>query len=104
MLFYGKGGGAWVGTNSPGLTVNGAAATFSSNSTSNWGWTSVSADHPARTNDSFLPIIYIKAERRFKYEIGVGFPGGTTLASAQTPTCSDRAVETKTTVRTPAAI
>jgi opacity protein-like surface antigen len=37
---YGKGGGAFVGANSPGLTVNGAPATFSStpNST-NTGWT-----------------------------------------------------------------
>jgi outer membrane immunogenic protein len=40
VLLYGKGGGAFVGASSPGLTVNGAPGTFSStpNST-NTGWT-----------------------------------------------------------------
>jgi hypothetical protein len=28
VLLYGKGGGAWVGTSSPGLMVNGAPASF----------------------------------------------------------------------------
>jgi outer membrane immunogenic protein len=40
VLLYGKGGGAWVGTSSPSITVNGAPASFVSNSSSNnFGWT-----------------------------------------------------------------
>ena len=39
VLLYGKGGGAWVGANSPGITVNGAPAAFTSTSTNNFGWT-----------------------------------------------------------------
>ena len=40
VLLYGKGGGAFVGANSPGITVNGAPATFSSTpSSTNSGWT-----------------------------------------------------------------
>jgi outer membrane immunogenic protein len=40
VLLYGKGGGAWVGTSSPGLTVNGAPASFTSTSNNNnFGWT-----------------------------------------------------------------
>jgi outer membrane immunogenic protein len=39
-LLYGKGGGAWVGTSSPGLTVNNAPASFTSTSNnSNFGAT-----------------------------------------------------------------
>jgi opacity protein-like surface antigen len=36
---YGKGGGAWVGTSSPGLTVNGAPASFTTSNNNNFGWT-----------------------------------------------------------------
>jgi outer membrane immunogenic protein len=41
VLLYGKGGGAWVGTNNPGLTVTGfPGATFTtSNNNNNFGWT-----------------------------------------------------------------
>ena len=40
VLLYGKGGGAWVGANNPGLTVNGAPAAFTSSTTNgNFGWT-----------------------------------------------------------------
>jgi outer membrane immunogenic protein len=39
VLLYGKGGGAWVGANSPGLTTNGVPASFTSSSTNNFGWT-----------------------------------------------------------------
>jgi outer membrane immunogenic protein len=39
VLLYGKGGGAWVGTNSPSITVNGLPASFNSTSSNNFGWT-----------------------------------------------------------------
>jgi outer membrane immunogenic protein len=39
VLLYGKGGGAWVGTNNPSITVNGAPASFATNSSNNFGWT-----------------------------------------------------------------
>jgi outer membrane immunogenic protein len=40
VLLYGKGGGAWVGTNNPGLTINGAPANFTgSQNNNNFGWT-----------------------------------------------------------------
>ena len=35
VLLYGKGGGAWVGTSSPGLTVNNVPASFTSTSNNN---------------------------------------------------------------------
>jgi outer membrane immunogenic protein len=35
MLLYGKGGGAWIGTSSPGLTVNNVPASFTSTSNNN---------------------------------------------------------------------
>jgi outer membrane immunogenic protein len=35
LLLYGKGGGAWVGTSSPGLTVNNVPASFTSTSSNN---------------------------------------------------------------------
>ena len=35
VLLYGKGGGAWVGTSSPGLTVNNLPASFISTSNNN---------------------------------------------------------------------
>jgi outer membrane immunogenic protein len=38
VLLYGKGGGAWVGSNNPTLTINGAPVTIST-SNSNSGWT-----------------------------------------------------------------
>ena len=39
VLLYGKGGGAWVGANNPSITVNGAPASFATNSSNNFGWT-----------------------------------------------------------------
>jgi len=39
VLLYGKGGGAWVGTSNPSITVNGAPASFATNSSNNFGWT-----------------------------------------------------------------
>jgi outer membrane immunogenic protein len=39
VLFYGKGGGAWVGANSPSITINGAPGTFTTTATNNFGWT-----------------------------------------------------------------
>jgi outer membrane immunogenic protein len=39
VLVYGKGGGAWVGTNNPSVTVNGAGVTASGSNTNNFGWT-----------------------------------------------------------------
>jgi outer membrane immunogenic protein len=38
VLFYGKGGGAWVGSNNPILTIDGAPIAISS-SNGNWGFT-----------------------------------------------------------------
>jgi outer membrane immunogenic protein len=38
LLLYAKGGGAWVGSNSPTFTVDGAPVTIST-SNSNWTWT-----------------------------------------------------------------
>jgi outer membrane immunogenic protein len=38
LLLYAKGGGAWVGSNSPTFTVDGAPVTIST-SNSNWAWT-----------------------------------------------------------------
>ena len=38
VLLYGKGGGAWVGSNNPTLTINGAAVAILTNN-SNAGWT-----------------------------------------------------------------
>ncbi len=38
VLVYGKGGGAWVGSNSPSVTLNGTSTSVS-NSSTNWGWT-----------------------------------------------------------------
>jgi outer membrane immunogenic protein len=38
VLLYAKGGGAWVGSNNPAVTINGVSNTFST-SNSNWGWT-----------------------------------------------------------------
>ena len=37
VLLYGKGGGAWLGSNNPTVTVDGAAVGIS-NSSTNWGW------------------------------------------------------------------
>jgi outer membrane immunogenic protein len=37
VLVYGKGGGAWVGSSAPTITINGIP--FSTNVNSNWGWT-----------------------------------------------------------------
>ena len=38
VLLYGKGGGAWVGSNSPNLTIDGAPVAISARN-SNWGFT-----------------------------------------------------------------
>ena len=38
VLLYGKGGGAWVGTSSPGLTVNNVPASFTSTRTTRTFW------------------------------------------------------------------
>ena len=38
VLLYGKGGGAWVGSNSPSLTIDGAPVAISA-SNGNWGFT-----------------------------------------------------------------
>jgi outer membrane immunogenic protein len=37
VLFYGKGGGAWIGSNNPALTIDGAPVAIST-SNSNWGF------------------------------------------------------------------
>jgi outer membrane immunogenic protein len=39
VLLYGKGGGAWVGTSNPSITVGGVPASFATNSSNNFGWT-----------------------------------------------------------------
>ena len=39
VLFYGKGGGAWLGTSNPGISIGGAPATLTSNNGSDFGWT-----------------------------------------------------------------
>jgi outer membrane immunogenic protein len=39
VLLYGKGGGAWVGANSPSISVGGVPGSFTSTSSSNFGWT-----------------------------------------------------------------
>ena len=38
VLLYGKGGGAWVGSNNPTVTINGAPVALTTTS-NNWGWT-----------------------------------------------------------------
>jgi outer membrane immunogenic protein len=38
VLLYGKGGGAWVGSNNPTVAINGAPAAINVTS-NNWGWT-----------------------------------------------------------------
>jgi outer membrane immunogenic protein len=38
VLLYGKGGGAWVGSNNPTVAINGAAVPISITN-NNWGWT-----------------------------------------------------------------
>jgi outer membrane immunogenic protein len=38
VLLYGKGGGAWVGSNNPTLTINNAPVAITT-TTNNWGWT-----------------------------------------------------------------
>ena len=39
VLLYGKGGGAWVGANNPGITVGGVPTSFTGTSSNNFGWT-----------------------------------------------------------------
>ena len=39
VLLYGKGGAAWVGAGSPGMTVGGAPVTLTSSNSSDFGWT-----------------------------------------------------------------
>ena len=39
VLLYGKGGGAWVGSDNPNLTVAGLPTTLTSSTTNNSGWT-----------------------------------------------------------------
>jgi outer membrane immunogenic protein len=39
VLLYGKGGGAWVGTNNPSLTVGGVPVGLSTSNSNNFGWT-----------------------------------------------------------------
>ena len=39
VLFYGKGGGAWLGTSNPEISIGGAPATLTSNDNSDFGWT-----------------------------------------------------------------
>jgi len=39
VLVYGKGGGAWVGSDNPNLTINGFGQTLTSSTTNNTGWT-----------------------------------------------------------------
>jgi outer membrane immunogenic protein len=39
VLLYGKGGAAWVGAGSPGMTVGGAPVTLTSSSSLDFGWT-----------------------------------------------------------------
>ena len=39
VLLYGKGGGAWVGTSNPSITVGGAPASFAGQQQQQFGWT-----------------------------------------------------------------
>ena len=39
VLLYGKGGAAWVGAGSPGMTVGGAPVALTSSNSSDFGWT-----------------------------------------------------------------
>ncbi len=39
VLLYGKGGGAWVGANNPGISIGGVPSSFTGTSSSNFGWT-----------------------------------------------------------------
>ncbi len=39
LLFYGKGGGAWVASTSPGITTSGISANLAGTNTSSAGWT-----------------------------------------------------------------
>jgi outer membrane immunogenic protein len=39
LLFYGKGGGAWVASTSPGITVSGSSADLTGTNASSVGWT-----------------------------------------------------------------
>ena len=39
VLFYGKGGAAWVGASNPGISIGGVPATLTGSNNSNFGWT-----------------------------------------------------------------
>ncbi len=77
VLFYGKGGGAWVGTNSPTISVDGVPASFSSVSNANgFGYTAGLGVEWAFAPDWSL---------RFEYDY-IGLPNQTYTVAAATPT------------------
>jgi outer membrane immunogenic protein len=78
VLFYGKGGGAWVGSNNFTVTnvVTGASASFSNNNT-NTGWTAGAGVEWAFTTNwtARLEYDYVGLNSR-SFTIPVGFPVG----------------------------
>jgi opacity protein-like surface antigen len=77
VLLYAKGGGAWVGANSPAISVGGVPASFASVSNPNgFGYTAGLGVEWAFTNDWSL---------RFEYDY-VGLPSQSYTVAAGTPT------------------
>jgi outer membrane immunogenic protein len=78
VLFYGKGGGAWVGSNNFTVTnvATGASASFSNNNT-NTGWTAGAGVEWAFTTNwtARLEYDYVGLNSR-SFTIPVGFPVG----------------------------
>ena len=77
VLFYAKGGGAWVGTNSPAVSVGGVPASFAGVSNPNsFGYTAGLGVEWAFAGDWSL---------RFEYDY-IGLPGQSYTVAAGTPT------------------
>jgi outer membrane immunogenic protein len=77
VLFYAKGGGAWVGANSPTVSVGGVPASFAGVSNPNsFGYTAGLGVEWAFAGDWSL---------RFEYDY-IGLPGQSYTVAARTPT------------------
>jgi outer membrane immunogenic protein len=93
LLLYGKGGGAWVGTGSPGLTVNNVPASFPAPATtiilarlSVWAWNWL-LRATGRRAPSGTPSCYRARASRFQEPYSVPIPSPSTIAAS---TCSPR--------------
>ena len=86
VLVYGKGGGAWVGSSTPTLTVTPSggppSASFSGSTSSNWGWTA-----GAGVEWAFLGTWSVRAEYDYvglnnqSFTVAGGAPFGPTFTS-----------------------